>query len=396
MCQGHRATIVGTHGNDVIVGTSHADVIAALSGNDVVHGEGGNDIICGNDGADVLWGGAGNDQLFGGRDDVFYGVHGRESHGDLLVGGLGDDRLVGNYDARGFQVPGCVCSRDVLSWHDARHGLSIDVATGSAVAPGADGTGHDVFDGRHVEIDGSQKGDFINGGPWADVIRAGGGGDSVLANDGDDWVWADGPTVTNNDEDSVIGGPGNDHVFVSFGQDVVTGGLGNDTIEDDGSGRSIDQFFGGAGNDTIKATIVRTIFAQGLLGQAGDDTVTVRAATDQQGAVPASWNMATGAMSIGSVNPFTVTVANFEHAVLASPLDWSVQGSDKAETLVATSTARADFAALGGDDTFTGSPGNDTFNGGPGTDHSLGMGDGDDTCISVEILDKSDCEHVTP
>jgi hypothetical protein len=55
-----------------------------------------------------------------------------------------------------------------------------------------------------------------------------------------------------------------------------------------------------------------------------------------------------------------------------------------------------EFFGLGGDDTFRGSGSGDTFNGGSGTDHSLGMGDGDDTCISVEILDKPDCEHVTP
>jgi Ca2+-binding RTX toxin-like protein len=89
-------------------------------------------------------------------------------------------------------------------------------------------------------------------------------------------------------------------------------------------------------------------------------------------------------------------VKSFENAVLGSPFTWSVQGTDGANRVFAQDTASTDFTGLAGDDTFTGSPGNDTFDGGPGTDHSLGMGAGDDTCISVEILDTPDCEHVTP
>jgi hypothetical protein len=40
--------------------------------------------------------------------------------------------------------------------------------------------------------------------------------------------------------------------------------------------------------------------------------------------------------------------------------------------------------------------GDDAFDGGLGNDHSYGMGDGDDTCISVEVIDGSDCEHINP
>jgi hypothetical protein len=53
------------------------------------------------------------------------------------------------------------------------------------------------------------------------------------------------------------------------------------------------------------------------------------------------------------------------------------------------------FDGLAGDDTFRGSDYDDTFDGGPGQDHSLGMGDGDDTCVSVETIDGADCEHVS-
>src|SRR3954469_16626592 len=58
-CDGHRATIVGTPGDDLIIGTAHADVIVALTGSDHVDGRGGNDRICGGYGADRLRGGYG-------------------------------------------------------------------------------------------------------------------------------------------------------------------------------------------------------------------------------------------------------------------------------------------------------------------------------------------------
>jgi Ca2+-binding RTX toxin-like protein len=60
-CDGHRATIVGTPGDDVIDGTGHADVIAGLGGSDIVRGRGGDDRICGGNGAARLYGGRGSD-----------------------------------------------------------------------------------------------------------------------------------------------------------------------------------------------------------------------------------------------------------------------------------------------------------------------------------------------
>ena len=82
-CNGARATITGTDGDDVLTGTPARDVIVAFGGNDVVYGLGGNDLICGGPGDDVLYGGDGNDRLFG------------EAGSDVLLGGDGDDTLDG-------------------------------------------------------------------------------------------------------------------------------------------------------------------------------------------------------------------------------------------------------------------------------------------------------------
>jgi len=109
-CAFHRATIVGTSGNDVLTGTPGADVIAGLGGPDTIIGLGGNDRICGGDGSDKILAGAGddyvagtdgNDRIFGGPGrDALYGGNGRDVlHGDAdadrLYGGPGDDHLYG-------------------------------------------------------------------------------------------------------------------------------------------------------------------------------------------------------------------------------------------------------------------------------------------------------------
>ena len=83
MCQGRRATIIGTAGDDTYTGTPGNDVISTLGGDDVINGAGGNDVICGGIGNDVISGGAGRDALYGGSGD------------DRLLGGSGNDKLFG-------------------------------------------------------------------------------------------------------------------------------------------------------------------------------------------------------------------------------------------------------------------------------------------------------------
>jgi len=67
-----------------------------------------------------------------------------------------------------------------------------------------------------------------------------------------------------------------------------------------------------------------------------------------------------------------------------------------------TTSSRGGFAAhttfngLAGDDALRGTDGDDVFNGGLVTTPRSACSDGDDTCISVETIDGSDCEHVIP
>ena len=91
-CMGKTATIVGTHGDDVIRGTKNADVIHGLSGDDVISGLGGNDLICAGSGNDTVYGSTGHDSIYGGPgNDELHG----QSSGDYVHGGDGDDEVRG-------------------------------------------------------------------------------------------------------------------------------------------------------------------------------------------------------------------------------------------------------------------------------------------------------------
>ena len=109
-CDGRKATIVGTNGDDVLIGTPGPDVIVGLGGNDYIKGLGGRDRICGgpgndtiygnggadtiigNDGADTIYGGRRADRILGeGGYDRLFGQRGA----DYITGASGNDRLVG-------------------------------------------------------------------------------------------------------------------------------------------------------------------------------------------------------------------------------------------------------------------------------------------------------------
>jgi Ca2+-binding RTX toxin-like protein len=86
----------------------------------------------------------------------------------------------------------------------------------------------------------------VVGTPGNDVIDLDNNVDDVICGlDGDDTI-----VSTGWGNDIVIGGPGNDSIMVGDGNDIVDGGPGDDHI---GGGNGNDMVFGGAGNDTIYA-----------------------------------------------------------------------------------------------------------------------------------------------
>ncbi|HET7529574.1 MAG TPA: calcium-binding protein [Mycobacteriales bacterium] len=389
-CHGVRATIVGTPGSDVIHGTSHRDVIAGLGGNDTIYAGGGNDLVCGARGADRLYGGPGNDRLYGGKDLVHRPDEGEtERVGDTLRGGPGDDLLSAGVDRR--TADNLVF--DVFSWDQSHRGVHIDMRTGHA-----HGDGSDVFSGGTYRVVGSSYGDVVDGTDHRDLIETGPGPDVVRARGGNDDIVVDnvhrGP---GSNDDRVSGGDGNDRITAGLGEDRLSGGAGNDWIED--LGASNDVLVGGPGDDMLMSEIWDTPDApQVFNGGRGIDTVQLNTENIDNNQAPATgtWDMATGAMTYNLDHEIDLSAVYIDRIIFdAGGSSWTITGTNAADGVFASATAQTSFDALGGDDQFRGSDGNDTFNGGDGQDHSFLMGDGDDTCISVEQIDGNDCEHVS-
>lgn len=166
-CFGHKATIVGTSGNDHLVGTAARDIIVAGRGHDWVSARQGNDLVCGGPGSDELflgwgadkanagWGAdsvegfVGNDHIEGrGGQDSLDGAGGT----DLLDGGTGRDTCrrgenVLNCEPIGFDWAGA-------AWDGSHKGEPLDLT-------GYTKTFEDNFDSLTTITDG------VNGsGPW--------------------------------------------------------------------------------------------------------------------------------------------------------------------------------------------------------------------------------------
>ena len=137
-CQGERATVVGTSGDDVLQGTPERDVFFGGLGNDRIIALGGDDLICGGGGDDDINAGNGNDIVIAGNGDDI--VRGRRGN-DQINGGDGDDDINGNAD------------NDVVL--------------------------------------GSEGSDLLRGGLGDDILRGGDGPDELLGGSGNDQVFGD-------------------------------------------------------------------------------------------------------------------------------------------------------------------------------------------------------------
>ncbi|MGH8615477.1 MAG: calcium-binding protein, partial [Gammaproteobacteria bacterium] len=93
-CNGIRATIVGTPGDDTFSGTWLPDIIDGGGGNDTIISYSGNDVICGGPGNDTISSGVEfrkNLTKVGVDDDVVSGGPGN----DKITSGDGDDKIGG-------------------------------------------------------------------------------------------------------------------------------------------------------------------------------------------------------------------------------------------------------------------------------------------------------------
>jgi hypothetical protein len=289
MCRGrHRATILGTRGDDRIVGTRALDVIVTFGGDDHVSRLRGGDQVCAGPGNDTVTDSS-QGQVWldlGSGDDRVTDVKNLSG----VRGGPGDDRITlpittidvdaGPGDDTLRAVPGgpphfpynIAFNSPCIGYHTAPRPVHVDLFRGSA-----HGWGHDRLVNVHC-VRGSRFGDTIVGSRYADDIDPGGGRDEVWSLEGNDTVYDNGypglgdvfhlgagndSAMPGGGSDRVYGDSGNDFVEAAAGADYLEGGEGHDVLHagyrcdggNSGGAGTVDhlpnEVFGGPGNDHL-------------------------------------------------------------------------------------------------------------------------------------------------
>jgi Ca2+-binding RTX toxin-like protein len=390
MCDGHRATIVGTAGDDVIEGTEKADVIWGGPGDDKIYGGLGNDIICGGAGDDLIHGGRGNDWIEGGAgtdrvfgdlgDDHLTGGPGNQ---DEVSGGLGIDTVnggAGNEDiVRGDygydRMDGGPGSGDIASFSTAVAGKKGSGVWVSLPAHKALGDGHDrLF--RFEAIEGSAFHDTLNGDARSNLIVGGPGNDTIIGGGGRDTL--NGGQGT----DRCKGGP----TLISCGKEAAPVGSAYVTLDPDAAGGGGLQIVGGNGPDKFTVSYTEGETKEVAPGTEGTTktgettTVTEEPTTTGYFTVSAAAALAAGEGCVRSRgDPKQVTCAAL------GPARWLMAdlGPGNDELTVEGSLEAVDFVRINGgegNDTIHGGPEEDLIESGPGSDHIYG-GDGSDGLI---------------
>jgi len=257
----------------VINGSDSGDLAgASVSKAGDFDGDGFDDLIIGAPAADP------DEQNNAGRTYIVYGGANVGSDGNLDLASLNRNTgLVINAIAKGDSL-GLV----VADLGDVNDDGIADVIIGS---PGGEannqtnsgksyvlfGNNTEVIEGTDGDdsLEGSVKGEEINGLKGKDTIIGNGGNDLLDGGDNSDRLEG------NNGSDTLLGGNGDDALFGQLGNDSLQGGNGNDALV---GGNSNDTLVGGIGNDTLLGNTGNDSLEGGsgndlLLGGEGQDTL---------------------------------------------------------------------------------------------------------------------------
>ncbi|WP_427452897.1 pre-peptidase C-terminal domain-containing protein [Litorimonas sp. WD9-15] len=429
------AIIFGTVGLDSLDGLETADFIFGFDENDILNGNGGDDVIRGGAGDDTLNGGAGDDVLNGGEGaDIFIGSEGDDSANgdegdDLFIfdtangsqflgrfnGGAGADSIVfqgdgfidlddnsadfieieslvfaddGNAGQRRVQIGGQEVDNagdteisasatvegrgvgfvDELIFSNENNNVTVDLSGWTFTNWTA---GEDIIrflgaDGND-DITGTVLDDLMTGGLGNDTLLGAAGNDDIRGNDGDD---------------TLEGGDGNDLIFGGASNDVVNGDGGNDTLRGgDGTdnirgGIGDDRLFGDDGDDILGGDSGNDVILAGI----GDDRLFGGNGEDRlfgQGGDDIINGADDNDLVQGGGGNDTLNGDAGDDRILGDAGADELNGGEGADTL----NGGADDDTLNGDsgnDDLIGGSGADTLNGGEGDDQLLG-GSGNDT-----------------
>jgi Ca2+-binding RTX toxin-like protein len=316
--------------------------IAGGPGSDFIESASGGDLIVGGTGADSLFGGRGDDVIRGGA-----GVDEVEPRGgdDIARGGKGGDFIRD-------QLGGC----NRLSGGPGNDSVSVFNSGCSNIIIG--GIGNDGLAGGGGD-------DLLLGGPGHDVLGGGTGDDTLRGGEGID-----------------MAGFGSDFESRSVHADLATGiatGWGTDSLV------AIEGLVGGAGDDVL----IGNAQNNRLLGLFGDDMLDGGGGVDTVSFLYSGMNF--GEWPGGPVTAdLAVGTASGEGSDTLIGIE-NLRGSSLADTLIGDAGPNR-LAGSDGNDTLSGLADDDLLHGGDGTDtgdggtHLLG-----DACISVE--NATDCEQ---
>ncbi|MGB4057265.1 MAG: calcium-binding protein [Alphaproteobacteria bacterium] len=355
---GAAAKFYGGDGYDTLIGDYLPDFLYGENNDDYLFGEGGND---------TLTGGAGNDRLLGGDGaDTLYGSDGNDVHD----GGAGNDRMEGG-NGNDTYVFGLGYGQDVIRDFSTSGGSADDKITFlTGIDPGDVIVTRTSLDGILLSIDGTTDSLTIENQNFYsfDVAQI----ESVQFADNTVWTAQDLremaiATATTTGNDTITGWNQYD--------DVIEGGLGNDTI--DGQGGSDSYIFNlGDGQDILSDS-------------GGFDSLTFMAGIDPGDVVVTRGTNASILLSITGTTDsvlfdkqeyYTYNVYRIDEVNFADSTTWDEQ--DLRDMAIASQVTSGNDTVVGfrTGDTIMGGAGNDLLQALEGDDtYIYNLGDGQDT-----------------
>ncbi|MBB4640571.1 calcium-binding protein [Rhizorhapis suberifaciens] len=353
-----------TDGDDIIYGSVRNDIVVGGLGNDTLYGDAGNDRMIG---------GLGNDILRGGNDNDVY----------IYALGDGDDIIdewheyYGSYDILEFG-PGISASDLVFTQSGNAYVVTFTNAAGSLT----------LYNQRTGGRSGGREGGinefrFDDGTVWTRAMIDATYLDQQVT-DGDDIIYG---SVRN---DIVVGGLGNDTLKADGGDDQLIGGLGDDLLEgSDGNDTYIYNL--GDGHDTIADYVNyygsdgdHLVFGEGISAAAVIVTRSPMASSDMVLSFVGEQGSVTLKNQIYGGREWTLDTVEFQDGTVWNKWDLAARmidgiATEDDDTIDATSLGDS-INGKDGNDLIRGHGGNDALIGGAGNDRLEG-GDGTDTYV---------------
>lgn len=378
-------TYRGGPGDDTVYGNGGKDTYDMGSGADSVFSGPGDDVIVGGDGNDDLHGGAGKDTIDGDNgDDNVWGDAGddvlRQNSSERglgsVRGGTGNDTLY-----NGVDNGGSVYSGDDGSATDPDRGPNTQYGYGGTrnTYYGSGGPDRLILGDGDNEVYAGDGADTISTGNGANTVRGDGGDDTVTTGSGSDRVYggAGDDTVDGGaGEDNLQGGADDDTLRGGADDDVLLGGTGDDVL--DGGGNA-DELSGEDGADTVtyaSRTEPVRFDEVGASNDGGDSDRSSRA-----GATYRDYVYSDVETVVGGEGADTLTVGTTSRTGPAT-----LVGNGGNDTLTVSDATPTRLVGGAGDDTLTGGDGADVFDQGPkadGADVMVGKGGSDSVDYSA-------------